>query len=177
MKAIELESERLFFRPLSLKHLSLAYVNWLNDLDVNKYLESRGNFTIKLLEDFLIEQEQKDILFWAIHLKDSNKHIGNIKIDPINYEDNSGEYGILMGDKTNWGMGYSKEASLAIINYCFKEVKLSRITLGVIEDNINAVMLYKKIGFVIDKVKTNVGIYNNKLSNSLRMSLNVKDFN
>ena len=73
-------------------------------------------------------------------------------------------------------MGYSKEASLAIINYCFKEVKLSRITLGVIEDNINAVMLYKKIGFVIDKVKMNVGIYNNKLSNSLRMSLHVKDF-
>ena len=89
---------------------------------------------------------------------------------------NSGEYGILMGDKTNWGMGYSKEASLAIINYCFEEVKLSRITLGVIEDNINAVMLYKKIGFVIDKVKMNVGIYNNKLSNSLRMSLHVKDF-
>ena len=42
--------------------------------------------------------------------------------------------------------------------------------------NINAVMLYKKIGFVIDKVKMNVGIYNNKLSNSLRMSLHVKDF-
>ena len=176
MNAIEFESERLFFKPLSKKHLSLNYLNWLNDLDVNKYLESGGNFTIKLLEDFLIEQEQKDILFWAIHLKDSYKHIGNIKIDPINYEDNSGEYGILMGDKTNWGMGYSKEASLAIINYCFKEVKLSRITLGVIEDNINAVMLYKKIGFVIDKVKMNVGIYNNKLSNSLRMSLHVKDF-
>ena len=154
----------------------MNYLNWLNDLDVNKYLESGGNYTIQLLADFLIEQEQKDILFWAIHLKDSYKHIGNIKIDPINYEDNSGEYGILMEIKTNWGMGYSKEASLAIINYCFKEVKLSRITLGVIEDNINAVMLYKKIGFVIDKVKMNVGIYNNKLSNSLRMSLHVKDF-
>ena len=100
-----------------------------------------------------MNKNKKNILFWAIHLKDSNKHIGNIKIDPIDYEDNSGEYGILMGDKTNWGMGYSKEASLAIINYCFKELKLSKLHLGVIEDNINAVMLYKKMGFVIDKVK------------------------
>ena len=176
MKAIELESERLFFRPLSQKHISLTYVNWLNDVEVNKYLESGGNYTIQLLADFLKEQEQKDILFWAIHLKDSNKHIGNIKIDPINFELNSGEYGILMGDKTNWGKGFAKEASLAIINYCFNEVKLSRITLGVIEDNINAVMFYKKIGFTIDEVKTNVGIYNYKLSNSLRMSLHVKNY-
>jgi len=176
MKAVELESERLFLKPLSQKHLSLAYVNWLNDIEVNTYLESGGNYTLQLLADFLKEQEQKDILFWAIHLKDSNKHIGNIKIDPINFELNSGEYGILMGDKTNWGKGYAKEASLAIINYCFNEVKLSRVTLGVIEENINAVILYKKIGFAIDEVKTNVGIYNYKLSNSLRMSLHVKNY-
>ena len=176
MKAIEFQSTNLIFKKLSKKHLSLGYVNWLNDPDVITYLETGGNYTIELLEEFLNLQEQKDILFWAIHLKDSHKHIGNIKIDPINYEDNSGEYGILMGDKTNWGKGYAKEASLAIINYCFKEVKLSRITLGVIEDNINAVMLYKKIGFMIDEVKTNVGIYNYKLSNSLRMSLHVKNY-
>jgi len=176
MKAIEFQSTNLIFKKLSKKHLSLDYVNWLNDPDVNTYLETRGNYTIELLEEFLNIQAQKDILFWAIHLKDSYKHIGNIKIDPINDEDNSGEYGILMGDKTNWGKGYAKEASLAIINYCFKEVKLSKITLGVIENNINAVILYKKIGFVIDEVKTNIGIYYNKLSNSLRMSLHVKNF-
>ena len=81
-----------------------------------------------------------------------------------------------MGDKPNWGKGYAKEASIRIIAYCFKELKLSKITLGVIEDNIKATFLYKKIGFTIDEVKKDVGIYNNKLSNSLRMSLNAKNF-
>ena len=176
MKAIELESERLFFRPLSQKHLSLAYVNWLNDIEVNTYLESGGNYTIQLLADFLKEQEQKDILFWAIHLKDSNKHIGNIKIDPINNELNSGEYGVLMGDKTNWGKGFANEASNRIIKYCFEELKLAKITLGVIENNIKAVSLYKKIGFIITEQKEKTGVYNNKLSNSLRMSLDVRNF-
>ena len=51
MKAVELESERLFFRPLSQKHLSLTYVNWLNDIDVNTYLESGGDYTLQLLSD------------------------------------------------------------------------------------------------------------------------------
>ena len=81
-----------------------------------------------------------------------------------------------MGDKTNWGKGYAKEASLRIIKYCFKELKLATITLGVIEENVKAAILYKNMGFTIDEVKKDVGIYNNKLSNSLRMSLNAKNF-
>ena len=176
MKAVPLESERLYFEPLGKAHLSEQYVKWMNDSEVNMFLESGGDYSYRKLKLFLEEQEKKEILFWAIHLKDSNKHIGNIKIDPVNLKANSGEYGILMGDKSNWGKGYAKEASVRIIDYCFKELKLSKITLGVIEDNVSAAFLYKKMGFTIDEVKKDVGIYNSKLSNSLRMSLNVKNF-
>jgi len=63
MKAVELESERLFFRPLSQKHLSLAYVNWLNDIEVNTYLESGGNYTLQLLADFLKDKNKKIFYF------------------------------------------------------------------------------------------------------------------
>lgn len=176
MLNIDLTSERLIFKRLSANHASITYLSWLNDSKVNMFLETKGNYTMDLLKTYIEEQYKKGIYFWAIHLKDSNKHIGNIKIDPINREHNSGEYGILMGDKPNWGKGYAKEASLRILQYCFEELKLSKITLGVIEDNISAVKLYKKIGFTIDTLKKDVGIYNNRLSNSLRMSLNVENF-
>ena len=173
MKNIDLESERLIYKRVSCEHVTAAYVNWINDPEINMYLETRGNYTLDLLKAYVDEQYKKEIYFWAIHLKDSKKHIGNIKIDPISSKANSGEYGILMGDKLNWGKGYGKEASLSIIKYCFEQLKLTKITLGVIEDNISAVMLYKKMGFTIDEVKTNVGTYNNKTSNALRMSLHV----
>ncbi|MBQ4801424.1 GNAT family N-acetyltransferase [Aquimarina sp. MMG015] len=169
MKCIELETERLLLKPLSLDHLSNTYVKWMNDLDVYKYLETGGNYTIEELEKYLKEQEEKKILFWAIHLKESNKHIGNIKIDPINKIDNSGEYGIMMGDKSEWGKGYAKEASLRIIGYCFDEVALSKITLGVIDNNVNALKLYEKIGFVVESVIENSGIYQGEICNSIRM--------
>ncbi|MDP5081493.1 MAG: GNAT family N-acetyltransferase [Winogradskyella sp.] len=170
---IDLESERLIYKRVSTEHVSETYVNWINDSEVNMYLETRGNYTLDLLKTYVDEQYRREVYFWAIHLKDSKKHIGNIKIDPIDKDANSGEYGILMGDKTNWGKGYAKEASFRIIKYCFEELKLSKVTLGVIEDNISAVMLYKKMGFAIDEVKTKVGTYNNKTSNALRMSLHV----
>ncbi len=173
MKNIDLESKRLVFKRLSKEHISTTYVNWLNDLEVYKYLETGGNYTLGMLKSYIEEQYAKEIYFWAIHLKDSNKHIGNIKIDPINLEANSGEYGILMGDRSNWGKGYAKEASLRVIEYCFNELKLNKITLGVIEDNSNAVFLYKKIGFKIDTRNKGTKSYNNKISNALRMSLHV----
>jgi RimJ/RimL family protein N-acetyltransferase len=176
MNNIDLESKRLMFERLSKKHVSKNYVGWLNDSEVNLYLESGGNYTMEMLKDYVNEQFERETYFWAIILKDSNKHIGNIKIDPIDFDKMTGEYGILMGDKSSWGKGYAREASERIIKYCFGQLKLSTITLGVIEDNAKAVALYRNIGFKITEVKTDVGIYNNKWCNTLRMSLNVEDF-
>lgn len=169
MKAVYLESDRLYFEPLTNQHLSEDYVNWLNDIEVNKYLEIQGNYNINNLRQFLREQEIKNILFWAIHIKEGNKHIGNIKIDPIDCDSNSGEYGIMMGDKEQWGKGFANEASERIIDYCFNNLKLSQITLGVIEHNTNAVKLYEKLGFIIYNRVNDYGIYNDTKSDSLRM--------
>ena len=170
MKATVLESKNLIFKPLSLEHLSNDYVNWLNDKEVNKYLETGNNYSIKKLKYFLIEVEKKDIYFWAIHLKKNNLHIGNIKIDPINLKHGLGEYGILIGRKSEWGKGYAKEASLSILTYCFEILSLRKITLGVVEDNIPALELYKKIGFLVEGVYKKHGFYNNKYCNVIRMS-------
>ncbi|WP_216746066.1 GNAT family N-acetyltransferase [Paucihalobacter ruber] len=171
MKNIDIESERLTYKRVSSEHISEDYVSWINDSEVNRYLETRGNYTLDLLKSYIEQQYNKATFFWAIHLKDSNKHIGNIKIDPINFETKSGEYGILIGDKSNWGKGYASEATIRIINYCFDELELTKITLGVIEDNVSAVNLYKKLGFKIDEVIQGTKVYNNKISNSLRMSI------
>ncbi len=176
MKNIDLESERLTLKRLSVNHISTEYLSWLNDPQINGYLEIKGEQTLEMLTSYIEQQYNNEVYFWAIHLKGSNKHIGNIKIDPIDLELNSGEYGILMGDTINWGKGYAKEASLRIVKYCFEELKLAKITLGVIQDNSNAVKLYEKIGFTIDDIKKDVGFYNNKLCNSLRMSLDVENF-
>jgi len=77
-KLIEFSSERLIYEPLGLKHLSNNYVKWLNDIDVIRFMESGGDYSIKKLEKYLINQERKKIFFWAIKLKKNGKHIGYI---------------------------------------------------------------------------------------------------
>ena len=123
-----LYSDRLYYKPLSAEHCTITYVNWLNDYEVYKYMETGGGYTIEMLDEFIKEvMSKKELLFWAIHLKNNNKHIGNIKIDPISKRHGFGEYGIMLGDKEEWRKGYAKEASKAIINYCFEEFNLRKL--------------------------------------------------
>ncbi len=170
-KIPEITTRRLLLKPLGTGHLSQNYVDWLNDPEVYKYLETGGDYSLEKLEEYLKEVEKKNIYFWAIHLKENDKHIGNIKIDPINYKHGYGEYGILMGCKEEWGKGYAKEASLAVIDYCFKELQLRKITLGVVEGNIRAFLLYKKMGFELEGVYKKHGFYENKYQDVFRMAL------
>jgi RimJ/RimL family protein N-acetyltransferase len=171
MIAPTLESERLIYKPVSLMHLSQQYVEWLNDTEVNKYLESGGGYTLEMLEAFLTEIEKKDIFFWAIHLKSTGKHIGNIKIDPINKKHNTAEYGIMMGERAEWGKGYAKEATLHIIKFCFEELNIRKITLGVISENNNALNLYKKIGFETEGLYKKHLNYHGKYYDAIRMAI------
>ena len=166
-----LESERLIYKPLSMEHLSQRYVDWLNDLDVYKYLESGGNYSLDDLKSFLSDIEKKEILFWAIHLKTTGEHIGNIKIDPVSKKHNTAEYGIMMGQKTEWGKGYAKEATKKIIDFCFNELKIRKITLGVISENESAYVLYKKIGFIEEGLYKQHLIYHGKCYDVVRMAI------
>ena len=152
-----LETERLILHALTVQYCSKAYVDWMNDSEVHKYMVTRGDYTIEKLKDYLEEQERNETLFWAIHIKDSGKHIVNIKIDPIDEADKSGEYGIMMGDKDEWGKGYAGEASVAVLRFCFDELGLLKITLGVKPDNTRAVKLYEKLGFKGEEIDMDRG--------------------
>lgn len=167
-----LNSDRLVLNPLDLTHCTNEYLDWMNNPEVYKYLETGGDYKIEDLRKYLESVEANDsILFWAIHIKESGKHIGNIKIDPINKRHRLGEYGIMMGDSEEWGKGYAKEASKIVINHCFRDLGLRKITLGVVEDNRTAVNLYKKLGFSTEGIYKDHGCYDGKLCNLIRMAI------
>ena len=177
LNKIVLETERLILSSITLADCSENYLSWLNDTDVNMYLESSFyQHNMQGLVDFVNGyQSNKKAVFLVIRLKENNKHIGNIKIDKINYIHRNCEYGIMMGDKTEWGKGYAKEASIAIINYAFEELGLNKVNLGVISSNDVAVKLYKKIGFVVEGVlKQN---FYERTSSTLKNEIRMAVFN
>ena len=79
---INITTERLLLKPLNRQYLSDKYLSWINDEEVVKFLETQIGSSIIDLEKFLLNIENNEIFAWAIEIKNSKMHIGNIKIDP-----------------------------------------------------------------------------------------------
>lgn len=166
-----LETDRLILKPLNRYFLSKDYVNWLNDKEVNRYLESGGDYTLEILNGYLEEVESSPKYFWAIIYKETNNHIGNIKIDPIDFIGLFGEYGILIGDRTVWGKGVAKDASEIVIDFCFNTLNLKKINLGVKKSNLKAIRLYEKLGFCREDNLIGSKTHQVKLVDTYRMTI------
>jgi [ribosomal protein S5]-alanine N-acetyltransferase len=172
MKTIPIiESERLQYVPMSLNFANENYLNWLNDPEVNRYMDFSKNTTLEDLRKYIQSTIDSNIFFWAIIKKEDGKHIGNIKIDPINSKHGYGEYGILLGDKSEWGNGFAKEASQSIIKYCFNNIGLRKINLGVLAINNAAIKLYEKLNFVVEGVYKNHVVFEDTYCDVFRMAL------
>jgi [ribosomal protein S5]-alanine N-acetyltransferase len=173
----ELHTERLTLVPMQLHFANERYLAWLNDAEVNKYLEIFTVQTLPNLISYVKHAVEAKFYFWAITLTDNGKHIGNIKIDPINKIHQYGEYGILLGDKSEWGKGYAKEASQVVIDYCFNALDLRKVNLGVVTQNTAAVELYKQLGFVVEGTYKHHGNYQGEYCDLLRMAVFNKKYN
>ena len=161
----KIKGDRLYLRSLTLKDATKKYCSWLNNEEVNKYLETKS-VTIDELKEYISEKNKsKGCLFFGIFLNDKN-HIGNVKLEPIDFEKKTANFSIMIGDKEYWNQGYGTEVIKLIIDYAFNTLKLEFITLGVKANHKVAIKLYEKIGFkineynmILDKQRIRQGAY------------------
>jgi len=134
-------SDRIYLRNLTDEDCSESYAAWLNDIEVNRYLETRFTVqTIAMIKDFVrtVNKSTDSCLFGIFVNNETAKHIGNIKIGPIHPIYEFADISYFIGDKTVWGLGYAKEAINLITRFGFKELKLRRIQAGVSSGNMGS---------------------------------------
>lgn len=142
----------IYLRPLERGDLNQRYLNWLNDPEVNLYLEtSIFPTTLDDLEKFYgeVTGSRTQVIF-AVVDKKSSEHIGNVKLGPISWVHRRASFGILIGDKKFWGQGVGLEATRLTVEYGFYRLNLRRIDLGVFAEHQSAVHCYEKVGFKIE---------------------------
>lgn len=150
-----MKGKHIYLRKIKCSDVNKTYLSWMNDLVTTQYLESRfQKWTVKKLKDYLIEvNKNPDYVFFAIILIKNNKHIGNIKIGPINRVHKLADIGIIIGDKTCWGKGYGPEAIRLVSKYAFSKLKLNKLTAGMYANNIGSYKAFLKADF------TKAGVY------------------
>ena len=143
---------RIYLRPLEREDLNARYLAWLNDPQVTRYLET-GVFpsTIQDLENFYsrVTSSSSDVILAVIDRK-SDKHIGNVKLGPINWVHRRSMFGIMIGDKKFWGTGVGEETTRLMMEYAFGRLNLHRVGLVVYEEHKAAVRCYQRVGFKIE---------------------------
>lgn len=143
---------RVYLRPLKLIDAHGPYLTWMNDPEVMQHLESRfKRYSVADLEKYLQEvTQQPSIHFLAICLKDGERHIGNLKLGPVNPLHRCGEIGIIIGAKDCWGQGYATEAISLLAAYAFGPLQLHKLTAGCYATNEGSARAFCKAGFSIE---------------------------
>lgn len=173
-----LSSTRLILRDVEEADLNTSYLEWLNDPEVNQYLETR--FYPQTIESLRVYWQSlnrdKNSPWLAICLKSDLKHIGNIKLGPINRVHRKADISLFIGEKIYWGQGYASEAIAVVRDWAFEELGLQKLNAGMYADNIGSRKAFEKCGFLLEGILRSEAFSMGERVDVLRMGLPHSDW-
>ena len=168
-----LHGEKIYLRRVLRSDICQEYVDWLNDPEINQYLETK--YEVQTLESVIkywkMRQSDYNSPWFAIVSKTSKVHIGNIKLGPINWNHQRADISIFIGNKIYWGKGIATEAINLLKDWAFNHIRLKKLYAGAYEMNIGSIKAFQKCGFVIEGTFENDAVFNNKRVNSVRLGI------
>ena len=162
--------KKIILRVLEKRDLKRSLV-WLKDPSVNMYLSQnfRDYDEKRELKWFEFVLSSKNDIVFAIEDIETKLHIGNCALHKIDWEKDSCELGIMIGDKDYWNRGYGSDVIKSIINFSMTGLKLKNIVLSVYSYNKRAIKVYKKCGFKLIHTQIKDHFYNGRLWDTLIM--------
>src|SRR5687767_4158884 len=102
---LRIDAQRVYLRELEPEDALGPYLEWMRDPAVTRYLEARfAEHDEASLRRYVADQTADPAtLLLAIVLTDGDRHIGNVKLGPIDRNHRSADVGILIGERDSWG--------------------------------------------------------------------------
>lgn len=141
-----MESKNILIRPTIFSDCEL-FAKWETDPSVTEFFSMDSDRSYEdIVREFVARELDETKLQYTICKEDFP--IGRIYISRIDKESDSLDITrIYIGDKENRGKGYGEESLRLLLEYCFMNLHMERVTLDHFEGNNIAATLYSKIGF------------------------------
>ncbi len=165
--------QKIELRDVLQSDCNANYLRWMTDKETNRYMETRWvSQTLESIASFVHQvAESRDSILFAIIERQSGRHIGNIKLGPINSRYHYADISYFIGEKEMRGKGYAKEAVELICDYGFRSLRLHRIQAGVIDGNDISAHVLRSCGFKLEARLRDKFIVNNKFADHLIFGL------
>lgn len=146
---VVVEGRKARLRPVIKDDLPF-FVQWLSDLDINKWLalplsghpssleEEQQWFERTMLDSFQ--------LVWSTETKEGTL-LGNIALHPSVIRPDSAEIGLFIGNKSLWNQGYGTDVVQTLLGHAFQHMGLRRVYLHTDVENHGAHRCFEKSGF------------------------------
>jgi RimJ/RimL family protein N-acetyltransferase len=143
-----IRTDHLVLRTLTAADATERYLGWMRDPETTRYLESRlAEHSLGSLRTFIESSNASpDSLLLGICLADG-RHIGNIKVGPVNEYHRNAAVGLLIGDRDQRGKGYATEAIAAVTAHAFGEMGLHKLFAGCYASNVGSARAFRKAGW------------------------------
>ena len=147
-----LTGNKIILKPITLEDCE-EYVEWRNSSFVSKNFIIQKKYTIEQQTNWINTiVNSKEVEQFIIVDKVSGEKIGSVYLINIELINKKAEFGIFLKSEVFSGKGFGKEATALIIKYGFELLKLNKIYLRVFANNVSAIKLYIKSGFVFEGI-------------------------
>lgn len=156
---IILNESFFYLRILTDKDYTSEYKEWLNDPNINQYLETRHHIQDEnSIKTFVKKMYQSsDSYLFGIFVKKGDQHIGNIKLGPIHQKYFSADISYFIGNKAYHGQRIATKAIGLIKTFAFEVLDLYKLKAGYYENNIGSKKCLLANGFnVVARFKGDV---------------------
>jgi RimJ/RimL family protein N-acetyltransferase len=144
--AVFLRGKKTILRPVTKADLPML-MRWINDPDNRQYVLNYWPQTELSEEEWLkkISTSQTD-LHLVVETIDG-KPIGVMGLHRIDLKNRNAVTGTIIGDQENRGQGYATDAKLTLLQYCFEELPLHRVTSYVMAFNERSLRYAGRCGY------------------------------
>ena len=134
--------------PFKVEHISDSYIGWLNDLEINRFLEVRFvHQTRETVEAFVRSfYGGTERYMWGIYSK-GGEMVGTATVQSVKRVHGTCELGLLIGEKSFWGQGASTEAMELVAEFVFDTLGLRRLTGGSYSANLGMNFTFNRLGW------------------------------
>lgn len=136
----------IYLRPLERSDGPML-APWLNDPEVNRTLRRCHPISLLDEDNYLAGLAGTENVHLGIALRRDDQLIGATGLHEINWRCRHTQFGIVVGDKSQWDKGHGTEATRLMVAHAFQTLNLNRVWLHVYEYNPRGIHAYEKVGF------------------------------